>query len=110
MLINSSDIITTLYSKGIIKKICSNYYVGENLDDIAQDITIILLEQDEQIIKDLNKRDELIFYIKKIAKNQILSTSSNIYRKYKRYENNKVNTSDFELEIFNGGWENGTKI
>lgn len=110
MLMDNENIIVSLYKKGTLKKICSNYYVGENLDDIVQDITMMLLEQDENVIKDLDKRNELIFYIKRIAKNQILSTSSIVYRKYKRYENNKVNTDDFELDIFNGGWENGTKI
>lgn len=53
--------------------------------DLIQDIYLILLNSDENLIVTLYNKDEIGFYLLKIARNQLLSVNSPYYQKYIRF-------------------------
>ena len=53
--------------------------------DLIQDIYLILLNGDENLIVTLYNKDELGFYLLKIARNQLLSKNSPYYTKYIKF-------------------------
>lgn len=53
-------------------------------EDLIQDIYLILLEKDDTLIEDLYIKDELGYYLLKIAKNLLFSVNSPYYMKYIR--------------------------
>lgn len=54
----------------------------EDLADLIQDIYIILLEKDRDFLYGLIDREEIAFYIIRIVRNQLLSSTSPYYRTY----------------------------
>lgn len=76
--------ITT--NKWLLNKCVS--LVGSDLgEDLAQDITIILLEKphDPKLLQAIEKGEHL-FYIMRIIKNQGQSVNSKFYYQYKKYK------------------------
>ena len=53
--------------------------------DLIQDIYLILLNSDENLIVTLYNKEELGFYLLKIARNQLLSKNSPYYTKYIKF-------------------------
>lgn len=51
-------------------------------EDLIQDIYLLLLQKDEDLIVNLYNKDEIGFYLLKIARNQLLSKNSPYYTKY----------------------------
>lgn len=58
------------------------------LDDLAQDIYMYLLEKDDDVIVELYENNELDFFISRMITNQYISTSSPFYTKYKKFLKN----------------------
>lgn len=54
----------------------------EDLQDLAQEIYLILLEKDGNLIESMYKRDEMNYYISAIITNQVLSNTSPYRTKY----------------------------
>lgn len=82
-----NEIIEAYYAKGLIfdecSKLCKDTYLCE---DLAQEVTMIMMNKDESFIQGLNERGELLFYVYKVAKNQYCSKTSPFYHKYKRFD------------------------
>ena len=57
-------------------------------EDLIQDIYLLLLQKDDDLIVNLYNKDEIGFYLLKIAKNQLLSANSPYYQKYIRFQSN----------------------
>ena len=57
-------------------------------EDLIQDLYLILLQKDDDLIVNLYNKDEIGFYLLKIAKNQLLSANSPYYQKYIRFQSN----------------------
>lgn len=57
------------------------------IDDLAQDIYVYLLEYDDEKIEGMYERGELDFFIARMIVNQYISTSSPFYTKYKKFLN-----------------------
>ena len=55
-------------------------------EDLIQDIYVLLLEKDDDLIVNLYNKDEIGFYLLKIARNQLLSKNSPYYQKYIRFK------------------------
>lgn len=55
------------------------------LDDLAQDVYLSLLDMEDEKITGLWERGELEFWIARIISNQYFSTSSPFYTKYKKF-------------------------
>lgn len=58
------------------------------LNDLAQDIYVYLLEYDDDKIIGMYERNELDFFIARMIVNQYISTSSQFYYKYRKFMNN----------------------
>ena len=64
--------------------------------DLAQDVLIELLSQEK--IVDLYKRGQLKFYIMRIIRNNLQSSTSRFYYKYRRFS--LLNSGDKALESY----------
>ena len=51
-------------------------------EDLIQDLYLILIQKDDDLIVNLYNKDEIGFYLLKIARNQLLSKNSPYYTKY----------------------------
>lgn len=85
---NRYKIIEQLAKERTIEKIISNISKGEeereNLEELAQDIYLELLDKtSEELIAQLYKDNQLIFYITRIIILNIRSKTSPYYYKYK---------------------------
>ena len=54
-------------------------------EDLIQDIYLLLLQKDDDLIVNLYNKDEIGFYLLKIAKNQLLSSNSPYFYKYIKF-------------------------
>ena len=57
-------------------------------EDLIQEIYLLLLQKDDDLIVNLYNKDEIGFYLLKIARNQLLSKNSPYYQKYIRFQSN----------------------
>lgn len=55
-------------------------------EDLIQDIYLLLLQKDDDLIINLYNKGEIVFYLLKIARNQLLSKNSPYYQKYIRFQ------------------------
>ena len=51
-------------------------------EDLIQDLYLILLQKDDDLIVNLYNKDEIGFYLLKIARNHLLSVNSKYYYTY----------------------------
>lgn len=95
-----TKIINELYDKNIVKDILINMSVIEDdIDDLAQEIFLILLEYDRDKIIDMYNKGQLKFFIVGVVQRQYHSKTSPYYKKYKKYytivdnnrEDNEIN-------------------
>ena len=57
-------------------------------EDLVQDIYLLLLQKNDDLIVNLYNKDEIGFYLLKIARNQLLSKNSPYYTKYIKFRAN----------------------
>lgn len=55
--------------------------------DLIQDVALIILEKSPNFILELHKKGHLKYYIARVIMNNLFSTSSPYYCKYKKYRN-----------------------
>ena len=55
-------------------------------EDLIQEIYLLLLQKDDDLIVNLYNKDEIGFYLLKIARNQLLSKNSPYYTKYIKFK------------------------
>lgn len=82
-------IIKELAEEKVVEDIIRNMKISvnedkENLEDLAQDIYMDLMEKDAEKIEGLYERNELRYYISRIVVNNIHSKNSPYYVKYKK--------------------------
>ena len=87
------DVVEKLYKDGtvdriIYKLLSSSKNPFDCPEDLIQDIYLLLLQKDDNLIVNLYNKDEIGFYLLKIAKNQLLSANSPYYQKYIRFQSN----------------------
>ena len=81
------DVVEKLYKDGtvdriIYKLLSSSKNPFDCPEDLIQDIYLLLLQKDDDLIVNLYNKDEIGFYLLKIARNQLLSKNSPYYTKY----------------------------
>ena len=81
------DVVDKLYKDGtvdriIYKLLSSSKNPLDCPEDLIQDIYLLLLQKDDDLIVNLYNKDEIGFYLLKIARNQLLSANSPYYTKY----------------------------
>lgn len=77
-----TQIVNELARKKIVEKLISKK-TTENLNDLAQDIYLDLLEKPDEKIVELYNNNELIYFISAMIRNQVFSSTSTYYRQYK---------------------------
>lgn len=85
-LMNKHQIVNELAKNKVVEKLISKK-TTEHVRDLAQDIYIVLLEKPEEKIVELYNKNELIFFISAIVRNQVFSTTSGYYKQYKSTSN-----------------------
>ena len=84
------DVVEKLYKDGtvdriIYKLLSSSKNPFDCPEDLIQDVYLLLLQKDDNFIVNLYNKDEIGFYLLKIARNQILSKNSPYYTKYIKF-------------------------
>lgn len=85
-----SEIIEELFNNGTVEKIVykllsSSKNRFDAPDDLIQDIYLLLLEKEDELVISLYNKNQLGFYLLKIARNQLLSKNSPYYTKYIKF-------------------------
>lgn len=82
---NKQQIIEYVYKLHILDKLSTRYknFVGQdNIEDYKQTIYCMLLEMSESQIVSLYEREELVYYIMAIARNQAVNPKSTFNKQY----------------------------
>ena len=83
----------------VLKEILDNVGQEENNDDLMdlqQDILLSLIEnKKDKLLERLESKGQLKFYLSKIVTNQIRSTSSPYFYKYKKPKNKLINIEEY---------------
>lgn len=67
----------------IVYRFAATYHLPkDDLEDLIQDLYIVILEKDPDFLYGLIDREEIAFYIIRIVRNQLLSSTSPYYRTY----------------------------
>ena len=74
-----------LVEKIVFKLLPSSKNPFDCPEDLIQDIYLLLLQKDDDLIVNLYNKDEIGFYLLKIARNQLLSANSPYYTKYIKF-------------------------
>lgn len=93
--------VKKLFEQHKVEEIIGNITKSPPDEDLVQDIYLTLLEKDQDLLKELADKKQLIFYLTKIITNNIRSKTSPYYYKYKRYENNKVSINEIPRNTYN---------
>ena len=75
-----------LVEKIVNKLLSSSKNPFDCSEDLIQDLYLILLQKDDDLIVNLYNKDEIGFYLLKIARNQLLSKNSPYYTKYIKFK------------------------
>ena len=88
---NGNILISLLYKKGIIRDECSKFVSDKYLlDDIVNDVALILMAKPKELICKLFAKGEIVFYIRRILKNQVCSKTSPFYKSYISFQDKTV--------------------
>jgi len=84
-----------------IREVCANILSANMdlhlIDDLVQDVTLILLSQNEITIQSLHETNQFCFYVARIVTNQVLSTTSPFHKTYRlRLPKNGLKQDDYE--------------
>lgn len=83
---NRNAIIAEIYSGGMLDELLKNMGIKENdFEDLKQELSIILLEYDEEKIITMYEKKQLKFFLVKVIQFQYFSATSPFYKKYKKY-------------------------
>lgn len=98
--LQDDNIITVLYRQGHISDICTAYcHDAELCKDLIQEVTVILLGMKPERIQNLNNKGELLKYITGIVHKQYISTKSDFYKKYIKYNQHKKDNDGNQKQI-----------
>lgn len=76
--------------EGLLQK-HSQFANNPYIDDLAQDIYIILLDEEDGLIERLYEDGSIAFYVQRIIRNNLYSTTSEFWYRYQRFRK-KSNT------------------
>lgn len=76
--------------EGLLQK-HSQFANNPYIDDLAQDIYIILLDEEDSLIERLYEDGSIAFYVQRIIRNNLYSTTSEFWYRYQRFRK-KSNT------------------
>lgn len=94
-----NEVIEELSKEGIVEKIVykllsSSKNRFDAPDDLIQDIYLLLMEKEDELVISLYNKNQLGFYLLKIARNQLLSQNSPYYTKYIKFRSRSDDISE----------------
>ena len=100
-----SEIIEELFKDNVVEKIVykllsSSKNRFDAPDDLIQDIYLLLLEKDDELIISLYNKNQLGYYLLKVARNQLLSVNSKYYYTYIKFRANSDDLTQAANTIF----------
>ncbi len=98
----NAQIINYVANSKIVEEIIggitySKFENKENLQDLAQDIYLQLLQMDTKKLNDLYCKNQLRYWITRIITNNIHSKTSPYYYQYKKAQRQSVSVSEIDL-------------
>lgn len=81
--------------EGIVKNVAKDS-TDEDLKDLCQDLYMTLMEKDEEWIAGIFEREQINYYITRLAMNNINSTTSRFFYNYKHKKQKEVNIDDYK--------------
>ena len=88
---DNNAVIAVLYQKGVIRDECLKLVPDKYLcDDLVNDVAIILMGKPSELIFDLFRKGEIVWYIRRIVKNQVCSQTSPFYKEYLKLDKNSI--------------------
>ena len=87
------DVVDIIAKEHLVEKIVNKLLSSSKNpfdcpEDLIQEIYLLLLQKNDDLIVNLYNKDEIGFYLLKIARNQLLSKNSPYYQKYIRFQSN----------------------
>ena len=93
------NIINKIAQDRMVETIVANVAkdtTDEDLTDLCQDIYLALMEKDEETIEDLYINKQLNFYVTKMVINNIDSSTSRYFYKYKKNKLKQISMDDYK--------------
>ena len=88
-------LIASLFLKGVIRDECQRFVPDKYLcDDLVNDVAIILMGKPNELIWDLFRKGEIVFYIRRIVKNQVCSQTSPFYKDYLKLDKKSISYAE----------------
>lgn len=99
----NAQIINEIANNGLVEEIIngvsySKFENTENLNDLAQDIYLQLLQMRTDKLNDLYTKNQLRFWIARIVVNSIHSKTSPYFYTYKKEQMQSVSISDIDID------------
>lgn len=99
----NAQIINEIANNGLVEEIIqgvsySKFENTENLNDLAQDIYLQLLQMRTDKLNDLYTKNQLRYWIARIVVNSIHSKTSPYYYQYKKEQMQSVSISDIDID------------
>lgn len=70
----------------VVENLCKNIGVSSNyIDDLVQEVYLIMLEYDQEKLKQIYEKGEINYWLTRIIMNQYCSNTSPFYKKYRKY-------------------------
>lgn len=82
------EIIDAMAKRRMVEGLLSNqtpFNSNPYIEDLAQDIYIILLNEDDELIERLYNEGALAYYTIRIIRNNLYSTTSEFFYKYQKF-------------------------
>lgn len=84
----NQEIVEEMYKEGTVKTLIRNIAKTDDdtFKDLEQDIYISLLEYDNEKLSAMYEKGQLLFFVTRMLTNNINSSNSPYYMKYKRFQ------------------------
>lgn len=107
MYYKDDSIVSKIYASGVLDELLRNMGVKENdFDDLKQELAIILLEYNQDKLKEMYDKKQIKFFLVRVIQFQYFSKTSPFYKKYKKYyqflDGNTPNNEEQDEEQDNG--------
>lgn len=91
----NNNIVKAYYTTGLITaecaKVCPDSYLCA---DLAQEVTLIMLQKPADLVEELNRKGEFLYYVYSVAKKQFCSTTSPFYATYRKFNSKSIDINE----------------
>lgn len=93
----------------VVEELCKNIGVNSNyIDDLVQEVYLIMLEYDQEKLKEIYEKGDIKFWLTRVITNQYCSNTSPFYKKFRKYYDFvDDNNLEIGMELEDGGITEG---